>query len=285
MPLLNFSMEHKKKSMKKIGFLLKLEWSKYRKNNTMMVFALSALLLFPIACMLLYSFTTRVIPEEFPLTLYEYPNLWALTGYISNWITYFLVVITGIYIITLEYSHKTLRQNVITGLRRIEFLQSKILFVLLYAITLTIWYIIVTLLFGLFAGESLNFDISSDSMFFLSHFLMVFAYGVLGMFFGLVFKSLGLGFILFFLYASFLEPIFSRLVHGNLIGGDSHLFYPANAFKDLMPFPFYSGLVDLMPPDQQFKMALTTNESIIASILYLGLLILIMNRKINRSDL
>lgn len=271
--------------MNKVGFLVKLEWLKYRKNRSMMVFSLSALLLFPIACMLLYSFTTRVIPEEFPLKLYEFPNLWALTGYISNWITYFLAVITGIYIVTMEYTHKTLRQNVITGLSRGEFLQSKILFLLIYSFGLTIWYVIVTLIFGLFASDSVAVSFSSDSFFVITHFLMVFAYGVLGMFFGLIFKSLGLSFILFFLYASFLEPIFSRLVHGYIFGGDSHLFYPANVFKDLLPFPFYSSLADLMPPDQQFRMALTTNESIVASLIYLTLLLVFMNWRLKKSDL
>jgi ABC-2 type transport system permease protein len=271
-------------TMKKAGFLLALEWKKYKGNKTMLVFLIATLALYPIALMLTHAFTTNIIPDEAPIDLFKYPDLWLLSGYVANWITYFFIVLMGMHMITLEYSSKTMRQNLITGLTRSEFLFSKVLFIATAAVVLTIWYALTTILFGWYAGSEIELQLIRDWKPFLLHFAMVFAYGFTGLFFGLFFKVLALSFILFFIYASFIEPIFSRVVHYRIFGDHSYLYYPANAFKDLLPFPFYSNLTEMMPPEDRIQFALESDHALIATAVYLGIMFFFTWRKMQKGN-
>ncbi|TVR89605.1 MAG: hypothetical protein EA411_02040 [Saprospirales bacterium] len=264
--------------------LLQLEWMKYRGNKTMVIFFLSTVVLYPAGLLLTHLFITTIIPEEMPVDLFKFPEIWSLTGYVANWISYFFIALLGMQMITLEYSGKTLRQNLITGLTRTEFLMSKVLFLALTCLVLTIWFGIVTLLLGLYSGSELRFEISEVSKYLFLHFLMVFAYGFASLLIGLIFRVLALSFILFFIYASFIEPAFSRLVHNNIFGGNTYLYYPANAFNDLLPFPYYSQITEMLPPEEQIQFTLSESHAIVASLIYLGLLGLLAWRKMERSN-
>ncbi len=264
--------------------LLQLEWMKYRGNKTMVIFFLATVILYPIGLLLTHTFLTSVIPEDIPVDLFKFPEIWALTGYVVNWISYIFIVLMGMQMITLEYSGKTLRQNLITGLTRAEFLLSKVLFLAVACLVLTLWFGIATLLLGLYAGSEIQLELSEVLKYLFLHFLMVFAYGFVGLVIGLVFKVLALSFILFFIYASFIEPAFAHLVHNNIFGGSSYLYYPANSFKDLLPFPYYVHISEMIEPEDQIQFALSNNHAIIASLIYLGLLGFLAWRKMQRSN-
>lgn len=270
--------------MKNFSHLLQLEFAKYYQNKTMRVLAVAIFLMLPVALLLIQGIILRILPEDFPINLFDYPGFWGLAGYVHNWVVYFFMVFMGVYIITMEYNYKTLRQNLITGLRRSEFLTSKLLLLGLFALVLTVWFTVITLVFGFIYGNEFEINLGDDWVHPIRNWLMCFGYGVIGLFFGLIFKSMGLSIILFFTYAVIFEPAWAALGHRNLFGGSSHLFYPVNSIKDLFPFPYYDTLTEMAPPEEQMTFALTSNEAMIASVITISALVVLSFWKMKKGN-
>lgn len=255
--------------MKKLSFLLDLELTKYKSNTTMKVLLLSLVVIFPLAVLLVTGLIERIAVEQFKQILLSADLFWLLSGYISNWLVYFFMSFLGIFIVTMEYSNNTLRQNLITGLSRVEFLLSKLLSLAVISLLLTLWFYLITIIFSIYLGIDIVFNPYELLSVLSSHALMCFGYGVVGMLFGMVFQSMGLSIILFLLYASILEPAFAGLAHRSVLGGNGHLFYPMSTIKNLFPIPYLDFAGNLVGPEENFKFSLTTKEALLSSSGYI----------------
>jgi len=259
--------------MKKLFFLFDLEWTKYKSNKTMAVMLISLVIIFPLAVLLVSSFIDRVGTDGVKEILFSQDRFWMLTGYINNWLVYFFMAFLGIFMVTMEYSNKTLRQNLITGLLRSDFLLSKLLTLMIISILLTLWFYFITVLFSFYLGIETVLNPYELKSVLTAHILMCFGYGVVGLLFGLIFKNMGLSIILFLLYASILEPAFSGLLHRSILGGNGHLFYPVSTIKNLLPFPYLDFADVLMGPEEQLKFSLSLKEAILSSTGYIAIFI------------
>ena len=255
--------------MKKLSFLLDLELTKYKSNTTMKVLLLSLVVIFPLAVLLVSGLIERIAVEQFKQILLSADLFWLLSGYISNWLVYFFMSFLGIFIVTMEYNNNTLRQNLITGLSRVEFLLSKLLSLAVISLMLTLWFYLITIIFSIYLGIDIVFNPYELLSVLSSHALMCFGYGVVGMLFGMVFKSMGLSIILFLLYASILEPAFAGLAHRSVLGGNGHLFYPMTTIKNLFPFPYLEFADTLVGPEENLKFSLTMKEALLSSSGYI----------------
>lgn len=258
--------------MDKLMKLIKLEFSKYLKNNTMRVLIIAMLAIYPAALHLVYRIIKGLKNEgegnPFLEVLYTQSRLWELGGYINNWVVYFFITFTGVYMITMEYKYKTLRQNLLSGLKRYEFLLSKMLFLFILSVFLTIWFALISSLFSVVIHSDVPLEFFDQWKFFLRNLIMCFGYGMVGMLFGLVFRSLGLSIILFYTYALVVENGLA-LLHRFLIGGSHYLFYPLNSIKDIFPFPYLDMAEMVGDPEMEFKFSLFTNEALISASLYI----------------
>ena len=81
------------------------------------------------------------------VSLYSFPNIWHNLTYISGALKLILAIIVVIFI-TNEYTYRTLRQNIITGMSRQEFLLSKVLLVVFLAVIATLFIYINALILG-----------------------------------------------------------------------------------------------------------------------------------------
>ena len=270
--------------MKKLSFLTDLEWTKYRSNNTMKVLLLSLVVILPLAVLLVSSFIDRIGTPEIKNVLFSEDRFWLLTGYISNWLVYFFMAFLGIFIVTMEYSNRTLRQNLITGLSRVDFMLSKLIALAVIALLLTCWFYFITILFSLYLGIEIVGNPYELISILSAHFLMCFGYGVVGLLFGLVFKTMGLSIILFLLYASIIEPSFAGLVHRSVLGGSGHLFYPMSAIKNLFPFPYLDFAGALVGPEENLKFSLSIREAILSSLAYISIFIGLAYLKMKKGD-
>ena len=72
--------------------------------------------------------------------LFIFPTVWEYLGYVGNWLTFFFMGFFAVLMITLEYSNRTLRQNIINGFTRVEFYKAKIYFVLAISFLATLYY-------------------------------------------------------------------------------------------------------------------------------------------------
>ncbi len=274
--------------MEQITSLIKLEWMKYYKNRTMRVLFVAILAFYPTFLYLLYLLNKKMMiddePSPFLSYFYTQSTLWEVAGYLNSWVMYFFITFTGVYMITMEYKYKTLRQNLITGLKRHQFFLSKLLSLFLLCIVLSIWFAVSTLIFNIYihTDESIEFFTYWETW--VRNALMCFGYGLLGMLFGLVFKSLGLSIILFFTYAMVVERGLS-LLHRYLIDGYSYLYYPVNAVGDLFSFLFlvsFAGIED--DEGVPYKFFLTHEEAYWATGVYVIILIALGFWKIKKGN-
>ena len=127
---------------------------------------------------------------------YTFPGIWKTIGYHYSWMILLSVVVI-INNITNEISFKTLRQNIIDGLSRQDFLLSKILFVFMMSLFFTLCYILTCLILGLPNGIVGMFEDIQYVLYVFASTLCLFSVTFL---FALYIKKSSLTIILFLAY-------------------------------------------------------------------------------------
>ena len=132
--------------------LLKIEWSKFWPSGTFRVFiglyaGSFALVMFLARSMGRNMTFTSNGSASHPLAgLFDYPNNWALLASIGSWMNAFVLGSLGVFLITMEFSNRTLRQSVIFGMTRLEVAVSKLVWTMTLALAATGYYLL--LVFG-----------------------------------------------------------------------------------------------------------------------------------------
>ena len=165
------------------------------------------------------------------LSIYTFPAIWHNLTFISG---YFKIVL-GILIlimITNEYSFKTIRQNVISGLSRLDFLKAKILLVALISIFSTLFVFILGLILGLINSSVVGFEeIFSKTVFLFALCLETFSYLCFALMVGILVKRSGIAIGILMLYSFVAEPIIN--------------YYLPYDIDDYMPLKAIRSLIDI----------------------------------------
>lgn len=200
--------------------LLKIEWHKIAANRTFRVLSIIYLVVIAIISMgvmpLLRWGTRKFADNNFDqldltmLPFYEFPDIWQNLTFVAIYFKVFLAI-SLVLAITNEYKYRTIRQNVIDGLSKHEFIWSKMLMAGFLSLisTLTLF------VFGLFTGLVYSYDTSIsvifEDIFFLGvFFLQLFTYLLFVMMLATLIKKplLTLGLMFFLIIAEWV--IFSR---------------------------------------------------------------------------
>lgn len=219
--------------------LLKLEWNKFNKNSVVRMLFFIYLLIFPII-MLIFKDDNTVPnnPLLDPKSIFQYPGIWEWLGYIGNWMVFFILGFMIVYMISIEVTYKTMRQNVITGLTRLDYFLSKFGLVLVFSIGATLYYTLIGYLMGFTSDESYTLSQVFDNEYAIPRFfLMCLGYLSFAMFIGFAIKNSGLAVLTYLAYGIMLEPIIRIFGHQKIFEGSSHNYYPLNAMEDLAPMP------------------------------------------------
>lgn len=138
-----------------------------------------------------------------------------------------------------EFSSKTFRQNLITGLSRSQMFQAKLYTILMISTVATLLYWISCLAYGLIHTPDITIDLITERWeWVLRYWLMCLGYMSFAWMLAVVFRRSALATIFYLTYVLFLEPILRWAVHYQLFNHRSMLFYPMNAIEDLEPNPF-----------------------------------------------
>ena len=150
---------------------------------------------------------------ETGIPLFDFVDIWQNLGWLATifkWIPGFVIIIS----VTLEYSQKTIKQNIIDGLSKKEFLLSKISLVV--AISLGSAFLL--FLLGLYLG--LLYSPVKGLPYILQNIEFVGAYGIevfsflcVALFMAFWIQKSGVTIILFLLYTACIEPILTALLH------------------------------------------------------------------------
>lgn len=219
--------------------------------------------------------------------LVQFPTVWSFLAYSGSWLVYFFWGFFAIYLFSSEFSQRTFRQNIISGLTRKNLYLGKIEFLCMIALAVTIYFVIWALVFGIINLNSESGFTATDRMIMIPrYFLMTMGYMSLGVFAAILVRKTAMSVFLYFAYTIFLEPMVRWLFHRRLFEGRSMLFYPANSVEDLTPLPLgdVSFTKDLIEQGDG-SLYLTGPEATIASIVYITLMLLISFFVIRSRDL
>ncbi|RLD19615.1 MAG: hypothetical protein DRI71_11525, partial [Bacteroidetes bacterium] len=124
--------------------------------------------------------------------LYHFPDIWQNLTYVS---LYFQLVLAIVVIISVtnEFTYKTVRQNIIDGMDRKDFLASKIMTVLMISLASTVFVFLIGMITGLiYTPESEMRFMFTGIEFIPGYFLATFSYLIMVMLFAIWIKRSGL---------------------------------------------------------------------------------------------
>jgi ABC-type transport system involved in multi-copper enzyme maturation permease subunit len=141
------------------------------------------------------------------ISLFHFPKIWHNMAYIAGYFNLFLAII----IITLvcnEFSFKTIRQNIINGMSRAEYLLSKLYLIVIISLSATLLVFLIGLVLGLIHSSSPEMSniFHVKLQFFVGYFLEVLTYMIFAFFLAFLFKRAGLT-IIFLLFYTVIEQI------------------------------------------------------------------------------
>jgi ABC-type transport system involved in multi-copper enzyme maturation permease subunit len=170
------------------------------------------------------------------IPLYHFPDVWLNLVWWSGYFKVLLGIMTVISI-TNEYTYRTLRQNVIDGLSRWEFLLTKILTNFLLSLLSVVLIFLIALITGFIYTPEINWNyVFTDLEFYPAYLLEVFSYLSYALMLGILIQRSGLT-IIVLLLSYLLEFIIK-------INIDDYMpwilpFFPMESISALIKMPLY----------------------------------------------
>ncbi len=173
------------------------------------------------------------------LGIFNFPYIWHFNTYVAAWFKLFLAIVI-VSMVANEYSNKTLKQNLIDGLSKREFILSKFLTVISFSFISMLFNFVISLILGLVFSDFNELSIIfSDLEYLFAYFLKLVGFFSFCLFLGILVKrsAFALGFLV--LWQAF-EGIAYGLIRwqtdGNFAAAVSRLF-PLNSMSNLIKEP------------------------------------------------
>lgn len=178
------------------------------------------------------TISNLVDPSTIPL--YQFPDIWHNITFVAGFLK-FILAIYMIISITSEISYDTLRQNIMNGMSRTDFILSKLFLVVLLSLGSAIFLFFTGLIIGFTSTPDPQIhDIIKYSGFIPAYFLLLTTYLIFAMLIGLLIKRTGLAMGLMFLYTIIIEPIIVFRIKTDWIKG----LFPIKSISNLIHMPF-----------------------------------------------
>ncbi len=267
--------------------LLKLEWSKYAPNGTFRVFAALYAGAFALIVFLARSTGANMTMNSngtvsHPLDgLFLYPHNWELLACIGSWMNAFVLGSLGVFMITMEFSNRTLRQSIIFGLTRLEAGVAKLTWAGALALAATVVYLLLGLIDEAHAPGGVGLPPISCVVCF---YLQALGYLLLGTLAGMLVRQTALAVLVYLAYVLFLETVCRWLFYFTVAKSRALLFLPDQILGALTPFPapesvnqFINGNASISP--------LSLPEAALGALIYVALFALLFCRRLLKVDL
>ncbi len=227
-------------------------------------------------------------PDEFGNgdLFFMFPEVWRYVAYLGGWLCFFFLGFLAVLLISMEHNHRTLRQNIINGLTRKEFVLGKIGFIITISLLATIYYILVCLVIGFFNTQTVYMsEVTDQIMMIPRYFLMCFGYMSFGLMVGSLIKRTGIALFVYIAYTMFIELFLRYGIHMKMFGSNKTVhYYPLNAIEDLTPMPIMDMAKNFMR-ENGFEMSLSPTEAIVISCIWILIFLTIVYNRFIKSDL
>lgn len=223
--------------------LLNIEFQKLRYNRSAKVIV--------IIYFVLITFIALIASIEFDFAqihfrladqgIFNFPYIWHFNTYIAAILKLFLAIVI-VSMVSNEYSYNTIKQNLIDGLSKKEFILSKFLMVLVFSIISTLFIFLVSMILGLTFSDYMEIGIIfSGLQFIFAYFLKLVAFFSMCLFFGVLLKrsAFALGFLIVW---QVIEVVLYSLLKWQIfrdteIADQVSRFFPLNAMSNLIKEP------------------------------------------------
>jgi ABC-type transport system involved in multi-copper enzyme maturation permease subunit len=181
-------------------------------------------------------------PVKFHLAemgIFDFPYIWHFNTYIAAIIKFFLLLVI-VSMMANEYSNKTLKQNLIDGLSKKEFILSKFYTVILLAAVSTIFVFIVSLILGFSYSNFNEFSIiTSDLEYLVAFFVKLVGFFSFGLFLGILVKRSAFAVAAMLVWAM-AEGFFKGMLYWKLDNQVDNIMrlLPLEAMSNLIKEPF-----------------------------------------------
>jgi ABC-type transport system involved in multi-copper enzyme maturation permease subunit len=187
--------------------------------------------------------------------IFNFPYIWHFNTYMASIFKFFLLLVI-VSMMANEYSYKTLKQNLIDGLSKKEFVLSKFYAVVVFALVSTVFVFVVSLILGSIYSDFNEISIIfSDLSYLLAFFVKLLGFFSFGLFLGILIKRSAFAVAAMivwlivesifkgYLYWSFNKDAFkSNTINNNDLSkinvDDIMQFFPLEAMANLIKEPF-----------------------------------------------
>lgn len=223
--------------------LLQLEFQKIRYNRAAKIFIIIYFSLF-LSVILFSMIHFKFGSIDFQLAdqgIFNFPYIWHFNAYFAAILKIFLGVVI-ISMMATEYTNRTLKQNLIDGLSKKEFVLSKFYAIIVFSVVSTLFLFLISLCLGLIYSDYTEVDIIFSGLEYLGgYFVKLLGFFSLCFFLAILVKRAA--FAIGALFVWWIIEVITRIIlsvtfkTGNLADNISQ-FLPLNAMGNLIREPF-----------------------------------------------
>lgn len=223
--------------------LLHIEFIKLWNNRASKVLIISYFVLLT-SIALVAAIKFDIGPIKFHLAeigIFNFPYIWHFNTFITAFFKLFLAIVI-VSMMANEYSNKTIKQNLIDGLSKKEFILSKFLTVVTFSLVSTLFVFVVSLILGISYSDYNEYSIIfSDLEFVLAFFVKLMGFFSFCLFLGILVKrsAFALGFLIIW---QIFEGIARGLMRWKLFDENTTDaimgFFPLQSMFNLIKEPF-----------------------------------------------
>lgn len=224
--------------------LLSIELQKIWKNKASKVLTLTYFILLSfIALIAVIKFD--IGPFKFHLAemgIFNFPFIWHFNTYFADIFKFFLAIVI-VSMMANEYSYGTLKQNLIDGMSKQEFIASKFLTVIVFAIASTLFVFLMSLILGYCYSSYTDVSIVfKDMQYLIAFFVKLLGFFSFCLFLGIFVKRSA--FALGFLFVWYIvEGILFGLLRWQVFNSNEEVakvaqFFPLTSMSNLIVEPF-----------------------------------------------
>ena len=271
--------------------LLQLELQKLLLNKTSKILIFISFIL-PFTVLILSSIKINVFGfftlELGELGIYNFPIIWHITTFFASQFKFFFAIVV-VSMIGNEYSNKTIKQNLIDGLSKKEFILSKFYTIVFFSLVATVLLFIISLLIGLYYSSYNEINIIfRETEYLLGYFVKLVGFFSFCLFLGMLAKRSA--FALAFLFVDFIiEWIILGLISwkGSYeVAEKIQNFFPLKSMYNLIKQPIQRIVMSKFPDKSEiaYDYALHWYEPVIV-IGWTALFIFLSYRLLKKRDL
>ncbi len=224
--------------------LLNIEFQKLKYNKAAKVITITYFVLITFIA-LIASIEFNFAGVKFRIAdqgIFNFPYIWHFNTFIGALAKLFLAIVI-VSMMANEYSHRTLKQNLIDGLSKKEFIGSKFLTVLVFSLISTLFLFTVSMILGLsFSDYNELSIIFSDLEYIIAYFVKLLGFFAFCMFLGVFVKrsAFALGFLfIWWIVENIIYAVLKfKVFKGTNIADNIVQFFPLESMDNLITEPF-----------------------------------------------